>query len=135
MSTGDSFSIVSASPRFEPTVLAAATSLAPPDDIYLDLPDDFPADAVATAEEVTAGAANNYETAVLLQDWFKSKFRYSLQVQPGHGNNAIEGFLRDRVGYCEQFAGTYAAMMRSLGIPARVAVGFTTGKATGTGTP
>ena len=86
-----------------------------------------------TAEEVTAGAANNYERAVLLQNWFKSKFRYSLEVQPGHGNNAIEGFLRDRVGYCEQFAGTYAAMMRSLGIPARVAVGFTTGKATGTG--
>jgi len=133
LSRNDSFSIVSASPRFEPTVLAAATSFAPPDDIYLDLPDDFPADAVATAEEVTAGAANNYERAVLLQDWFKTNFRYSLQVQPGHGNNAIEGFLRDRVGYCEQFAGTYAAMMRSLGIPARVAVGFTKGKATGTG--
>ncbi|MET0662932.1 MAG: DUF3488 and transglutaminase-like domain-containing protein [Ilumatobacteraceae bacterium] len=129
----DSYVVSSAPPGFDPTVLAAATSFAPPDGIYLELPDDFPADAAALAAEVTAGAQNNYEAAKLLQDWFRTEFEYSLQVQPGHGNNAIEGFLRDRVGYCEQFAGTYAAMMRSLRIPARVAVGFTYGKATGTG--
>ena len=32
-----------------------------------------------------------------------------------------------RKGYCEQFAGTFAAFARSLGLPARVAVGFTQG--------
>ena len=86
------------------------------------------------AEEVTAGAANNYETALSSsRTGSRSNSGTACEVQPGHGNNAIEGFLRDRVGYCEQFAGTYAAMMRSLGIPARVAVGFTTGQATGTG--
>ena len=36
-------------------------------------------------------------------------------------------FLRTKTGYCEQFAGTFAAMARYLGIPARVAVGFTPG--------
>ncbi len=36
-------------------------------------------------------------------------------------------FLQDRKGYCEQFAGTYAAMARSIGLPSRVAVGFTPG--------
>ena len=45
----------------------------------------------------------------------------------GHGNDAIEAFLRQRIGYCEQFAGTFAAMARSIGVPARVAVGFTPG--------
>ncbi len=133
LTTGDSFQMISESPRFDPAVLAAATSLDPGDDIYVELPDDFPADAVTLAEQVTAGTTNTYETAVALQNWFKSEFTYSLQVQPGHGNTAIEGFLRDRVGYCEQFAGTYAAMMRSLGIPARVAIGFTTGRAIGAG--
>jgi len=133
LSAGDSYQMTSASPLFEPAVLAATTSLTPGDDIYFQLPDDFPADAAALAREVTAGAANSYEAAVLLQDWFRSEFEYSLEVQPGHGNNAIEGFLRDKVGYCEQFAGTYAAMMRSLDIPARVAVGFTHGTSTGTG--
>jgi transglutaminase-like putative cysteine protease len=132
-SAGDTFQMTSESPRFDPAVLAAATSLDPGDRIYLKLPDDFPDDAEALAKEVTAGAANSYDAALLLQNWFRSEFTYSLEVQQGHSNNAIEAFLRDKVGYCEQFAGTYAAMMRSLGIPARVAVGFTTGKATGTG--
>ena len=65
---------------------------------------------------------------VALQDWFRSEFTYSTDVPDGHGNSAIESFLEDRVGYCEQFAGTFAAMARSLGIPARVAVGFTQGQ-------
>ena len=68
-----------------------------------------------------------------LQDWFRTEFEYSLEVPQGHGNSAIEAFLRQRIGYCEQFAGTFAAMARSLGIPARVAVGFTPGVA-GNGT-
>ena len=52
---------------------------------------------------------------------------YSLQVQSGHGTSAIESFLIERVGYCEQFAATFAAMARTLDIPSRVAVGFTSG--------
>ena len=47
----------------------------------------------------------------------------------GHSDTAIESFLFDtRTGYCEQFAGTYAAMARAVGLPARVAVGFTPGE-------
>ncbi|MEP6298742.1 MAG: transglutaminase-like domain-containing protein, partial [Ilumatobacter sp.] len=75
----------------------------------------------------------NYEIALTLQNWFRSEFDYSLEIQEGHGNNEIEAFLRNRVGYCEQFAGSYAAMMRSIGIPARVAVGFTQGANDGAG--
>ena len=62
-----------------------------------------------------------------LQDWFRSEFQYSLNVPQGHSTSAIEAFLRNRIGYCEQFAGTFAAMARSLGVPARVAVGYTQG--------
>ncbi len=69
----------------------------------------------------------------MLQGWFQREFDYSLEVQSGHGNSAIESFLRERVGYCEQFAGTYAAMMRTLDYPARVAVGFTSGTETAPG--
>ena len=39
---GDTFVVVSASPRFDPATLAAATSDGPVDPIYLELPDDFP---------------------------------------------------------------------------------------------
>ena len=127
---GDVIDVVSASPRFDPAVLAAATATDAGDPIYTDLPDDLPDVVAETAAEVTAGSTGAYESAILLQEWFRIQFDYSLDVQSGHGNNAIENFLRDRVGYCEQFAGTYAAMMRTLGVPTRVAVGFTPGTQT-----
>ena len=65
-----------------------------------------------------------------LQDSFRDgSFTYSLAVQPGQSTSAIEAFLfENRVGYCEQFAGAFAAMARAVGLPARVAVGFTPGQ-------
>jgi transglutaminase-like putative cysteine protease len=127
LTAGDVFDVVSTTPVLDDSALAGATSTDPGDPIHFDLPDDFPDIARETAEEVTAGAETSYESAVLLQDWFRSEFVYSLEAQSGHGSNAIESFLRERIGYCEQFAASYAAMMRSLGIPTRVAVGFTSG--------
>ena len=136
LETGDRFSIVSASPRFSAATLASATSLDPGDPIYFELPSDFPDSVATTAREVTAGSTSSYEAALALQDWMRDEdeFTYSLEIQEGHGNNAIESFLINRVGYCEQFAGTYAAMLRSITIPARVAVGFTQGVNDGNGT-
>jgi transglutaminase-like putative cysteine protease len=124
---GERFIIESASPRLEPDQLRAAPREAPPDPIYLELPDDFPGSVGDLAQEVVAGAGTDYDSAIALQSWFQSKFRYSLEVQSGHGTSAIESFLIERVGYCEQFAATFAAMARTLGIPSRVAVGFTPG--------
>jgi transglutaminase-like putative cysteine protease len=133
LQTGDVIDIVSASPRLDQNVLSAATSTDAGDPIYTSLPTNLPDVVAATARQVTSGARTPYEAALLTQAWFQSEFVYSLEVQPGHGNSAIESFLRDRVGYCEQFAGTYAAMMRTIGIPARVAVGFTSGVRVGEG--
>ena len=127
LAAGDQFEIVSASPQFLVEDLQAAASTDAGDPIYLELPNGFPSSIGDIARSVTAGATTPYETALTLQNWFRSEFDYSLEVQAGHSNTAIEGFLRDRIGYCEQFAGSYAAMLRTLGIPARVAVGFTPG--------
>ena len=129
LATGDRFDIVSAMPVYSPQELQAATSRQPPDPIYLELPDDFPSSVAEQARLVTAGAPTAYDSALALQNWFRTEFEYSIDVPQGHGNSAIEAFLRQRVGYCEQFAGTFAAMMRSLGIPSRLAVGFTQGLA------
>lgn len=94
---------------------------------YEALPDDFPEVVADAAEEVTADAPNRYDQALALQDWFRSEFTYSLDTPSGHSDQALVSFLEDRIGYCEQFAGAFAAMARSLGIPSRVAVGFTPG--------
>ena len=100
----------------------------------LALPGDVPEVIGQTAEEVTAGSANQWEAAVALQDWLRSdEFEYSLDAPADASGSALEDFLRDRRGYCVQFSGAMAAMARSLGIPARIGVGFTAGTPTGDG--
>lgn len=124
---GDEFKVVSAVSSPSLDELRGATSVAPPNEIFLQLPDDLPSVVSERAAEVTAGATTSYDRARALQDWFRNEFDYSLEVQSGHGTSAIESFLNDQVGYCEQFSATFAAMGRTLGIPTRVAVGFTQG--------
>ncbi len=96
---------------------------------FTEVPDSLPPVVADTAQEVTAGSANNYERAVKLQDWFalKGGFTYDTQVQVGSGSQAIARFLKDKEGFCVHFSFAMASMARTLGIPARVAVGFTPG--------
>jgi transglutaminase-like putative cysteine protease len=77
-----------------------------------------------------ADAEGAYDSALALEDWFHT-FDYSLNVRSQPGEDPLTSFLEDRVGYCEQFAGTFAVMMNSLGYPTRVAIGFTAGEQDG----
>lgn len=98
----------------------------------LALPDDMPAVVGDTADEVTAGARNQWEQAVMLQKYFRSdQFEYSLDAPEEASSDAIADFLSEKAGYCVQFSGAMTAMARSLGIPARIAVGFAPGEETG----
>lgn len=107
---------------------AAATTEGIPD-TFLELPDELPDMVSDLAFEITADADGAYGAAIALQEWFTEpgRFTYSLDAAPGSGSSAIVDFLRERVGYCEQFASTMAVMARVLGIPARVSVGYTSG--------
>ncbi|MEU5615028.1 DUF3488 and transglutaminase-like domain-containing protein [Streptomyces sparsogenes] len=98
---------------------------------YTKVPDSLPAVVARTARQVTAGSTNAYEQAVKLQDYFavNGGFRYDTRVQSGSGSTAIVKFLRQKEGFCVHFSFAMAAMARTLGIPARVAVGFTPGTA------
>jgi transglutaminase-like putative cysteine protease len=91
------------------------------------VPGNRPSVITRIAQEVTAGAPTDYDRMVKLQAWFRNSggFTYSLEPAPGSGITQLVRFLTtDKVGYCEQFAAAMAVMARSLGIPARVAVGF-----------
>jgi transglutaminase-like putative cysteine protease len=126
--SGEQFTIVSMEPDLTPAELSAATTDNPPDEIFLGVPDNVPDDVHDIAAEVTAGATTDYDRLIALQNWFRNTFEYTTEVQAGHGNNAIDNFLQIRKGYCEQFAATFAVMARTLGIPSRVAVGYTPGR-------
>ncbi len=127
---GQQYTVVST--EISPTSQQANDAIAPPDpslNKYLTLPKNFPADVVTKAKSITAGFSTPYGKAFALQNFFNRDFTYSLSVPAGDGNSAIETFLKDRKGFCQQFAGTMAAMARALGIPAVVVVGFTPGTA------
>jgi transglutaminase-like putative cysteine protease len=93
------------------------------------LPDDLPAEVAALARELTADATSAFERAAILQAFFRADggFVYDLQTEPGNSTSALVNFLQNRRGFCEQFAASMAVMARAVGIPARVAVGFTPG--------
>ncbi|MER6912953.1 DUF3488 and transglutaminase-like domain-containing protein [Streptomyces sp. NPDC000594] len=96
---------------------------------YTRVPDDLPDVVRETALRITRGATNDHERAVLLQRWFTDDggFTYDTQVDSGTGVRAIARFLENKEGFCVHFSFTMAAMARTLGIPARVAIGFTPG--------
>ena len=102
---------------------------------YLALPADISPQLATLADEVTAGAQTPYARAEALVDWFTEDggFSYSTNVVTPPGADPLESFLEERIGYCQQFAGTMALMARAVGIPSRVVVGFTGGRLTDDG--
>lgn len=99
---------------------------------YLRLPRDLDPQIEQTARTIAGSQPTAYDKALALQDWLRSEeFSYSTEVAQtigdANGGAAIVGFLATRTGYCVHFASTMAVMARQLGIPARVAVGFTAG--------
>lgn len=130
-SDGLVYNVTSASPRITAADLQGSAGGVPGEiaDRFLELPEDFSPRVQGLAESLTQGAGSPYQAALSLQDFLRG-FTYDLTVPPGHSDDVLEQFLFDtQRGYCEQFAGAFAAMARSIGLPARVAVGFTFGEA------
>ncbi|GHH62400.1 transglutaminase [Streptosporangium violaceochromogenes] len=140
-STGDTaegltYTVVSDEPRPTTETLGRAGPVPPRiTERYLRLPKSLPRKVTDLALRVTDRNATPHERAIQLQDFFTRKggFTYTLTTQ-GHDDQALTDFLiRNRAGYCEQFAAAMAVMARVVGIPARVAIGYTGGGRLGDG--
>ena len=123
---GLDYVVTSVIPSFSADQLRSATTTSPPDPRYLALPDDFDAEFARLAADITAAASTPYDRALALQNYFRT-FTYNVNVSRGHSIRSIKAFINVREGYCEQFSVSFAALGRSLGLPTRVAVGFTPG--------
>ena len=115
--------------------LRQVSATGPTSQVYTSLPKPYPRfQQEAQRIYEIAGAQNNWDRAIALQNYFHDpdRFRYSTtEVDPLRGDDALETFVFDhRVGYCEYFSSAMAVMLRSTGIPARVAVGFAPGTLT-----
>ncbi|MFT7601674.1 MAG: transglutaminase-like putative cysteine protease [Acidimicrobiales bacterium] len=126
-SDGSTYTVESVLPLYTADELRAAPTEIPESiqERYLLLPDDLTPRVASEALTITAGAETTYDKALALQEYFRA-FEYNIRLGPRQ-DDPIEQFLDERVGFCQQFSGTMAVMARSLGIPARVAVGFTWG--------
>lgn len=80
------------------------------------------------AERVAGGARTPYDAVEKLQQWFLSSGTFHYSNHPPVSSPPLVGFVtKTHAGYCQHFAGAMALMLRYLGIPARVAVGFAGG--------
>ncbi len=114
--------------------LARANAGTPVDDnITGAIPRDLPASIIDLTRDITAEATTDAAKAAAIQAYLRGgRYTYSLEPLPGSGYQALENFLvRDRRGYCEQFAAAMAVMARVAGIPSRVSVGFLPGEKDG----
>ncbi len=77
----------------------------------------------------TAKAKTPFQQAVALQEWLSGgDFKYTLNAPSIVDAQGLAKFLETtKKGYCQQFAFAMAALARMLGIPSRVAYGFTAG--------
>lgn len=78
------------------------------------------------AERLAHEQETPYDVVRAIQRHLRSEYAYS--ERPPSQEFPLAAFLfEDKIGYCQQFSGAMALMLRMLGIPARVAAGFTPG--------
>lgn len=128
---GVSYSVMSvdAEPTVERLVNSAAGT--PPEGtLASEVPADMPQIIAELASEITTQAPTAGLKAIALQDWLRdpSRFTYDLNAPSGTGYGPLVNFLTtDNRGYCVHFSAAMALMARTVGIPSRVAIGFTPG--------
>jgi transglutaminase-like putative cysteine protease len=84
------------------------------------------ADMYGIASRITAGAPTMYDAVQRVERYLNRNFTYS--EKPRSAQYPLNAFLfRDKFGYCQQFSGAMALMLRMAGVPARVAAGFAPG--------
>lgn len=99
-------------------------------DRYLQIPDQLRPEMQSLAEKVTAGQQNPYGKASAITDYLRATLQYSTNVPAAPpGKDAIAWVLFDyKKGFCNYYASAEVLLLRSIGIPARLAVGFAQGE-------
>ena len=134
MTPGTVYTVISADSEEPPSVLAKiqpeggkVPQFLQPD---LDLPSPYQRVSTLAHQIVkAAGAQTTYAEVTALEAWMSRHVKYSTDIPPLlPGQDAVDQFLfGSRVGYCEQISTSLAVMLRTLGVPAREAIGYVPG--------
>ena len=96
---------------------------------WTELPADLDPRIGDIAERWTADATSDYRKVLAIQQHFHNgNFVYSTDVDSGVGADSLLEFLtRSRTGFCQHYSSAMAVLVRALGLPARIGVGFRSG--------
>ncbi len=99
--------------------------------LYLQVSPAITEDTRSLARQIVdeAGAVTPYDRARAIEAWLRANIIYNEAIpQPPLDRDPVEWFLFDiKQGYCNYYASAMVMMLRSLGIPARLAAGFAQG--------
>jgi transglutaminase-like putative cysteine protease len=126
---GLNYTVTSLDESPAPQALSAAPPPAPSiSSHYLSVPPDYDS-LKPLAESETKGATSKLAEAIDLQNWLSDgAFKYTLNAPTVLNAAGLTNFLKvTKAGYCQQFSFAMAVLARLLGIPSRVAYGFTSG--------
>ena len=128
---GRTYDVTSVHASLTAAELRAAGSGGDPeiDKRYIALPVGLPDAVAATTRAVTKNLTNDFAKAAAIQAFFldpANGFSYTTDI-PAFKGSPLVAFLRNRKGFCQQFATMFAVMARQARLPTRVDVGFTAG--------
>lgn len=126
---GKEYEITSAVPTFETGALASSRrpTFDEVDERLLRVPIESAAEH-ELINEITADSDSVYESLIALQNQLRTEFEYAEDVDYSTSDDPVTAFLTERAGFCQQFSSVFAITARRLGLPSRVAVGFTMGE-------
>jgi transglutaminase-like putative cysteine protease len=96
---------------------------------YLAVPDSTTPETIALADRLAAGRDSTYDVVLAYEGWMAQNVQYDVDAPlPKPGEDAVHDFLFDsKRGFCEQIASALAIMLRTQGVPTRVATGYAAG--------
>lgn len=95
---------------------------------YLQLPDDLSESFGELAREITDDLQNPLDKTLAITNYLRNTIEYAGEVNPPEGSDPLEWFLfESQQGFCNYYASAEVVLLRSIGIPARLVVGFVQG--------
>ena len=97
---------------------------------YLQLPKSFSPRIKELAAEITANTQTPFEKAIFITSYLRETIKYAPTIpEPPKNKNPLEWVLFEyKQAYCVYYASAEVLMLRSVGVPARMAVGFAQGE-------